>query len=220
MNLRQELFKNRDVAYADFQSKLIPNVDREKIIGVRLPVLRKIAKAAAKQNVFPELYYYEELMLFGLITGYADFELKNRIELIDKFVLKIDNWAVCDCACATYKFTEESRPEMWSCILKYKNGGEYEVRFMLVMMLDYFLIDSYVDKVICVISDIRREEYYINMALAWLLSELYVKYKDKALPLIESESLSRAVRNMTIRKICDSRRIDEADKLYLKSIKI
>lgn len=193
MTVREMLFENQDVKYGDFHSKLIPGIDREKIIGVRLPVIRKIAKKAA---------------------------LDERFALLDDFVPLIDNWAICDCCCATYKFTLKNLNEVFNYILKYKDGSEYEVRFMCVMMLDYFLKNEFIAEVLSTLLSLNRDEYYINMAVAWALATAYVNFKDKVNPVLENKVLPAWVHNKTIQKICESYRICDDDKKYLKTLKI
>lgn len=221
MNVREELFKNQDEKYGDFHSKLIPNIDRDKIIGVRMPNIRKIAKAAAKEKAFADTFYYEEKMVKGMVIEYnRKLSLKQRLSLLDEFVPLIDNWAICDCCAATYKFTLKNLDEVFKYILKYKNGSEYEVRFMCVMMLDYFLNEEYIDKVLNILLSIDREEYYINMAIAWTLADAYVDFKDKINEIVINKKLSPWVHNKTIQKICESFRISNEDKAYLKTLKI
>lgn len=221
MNVREELFKNQDEKYGDFHSKLIPNIDRDKLIGVRLPNIRKIAKAAAGKNAFVDTFYYEEKMIKGMIIEYNEnLSLEQRLSLLDEFVPLIDNWAICDCCVSTYKFTLENLDEVWKYILKFKNGSEYEVRFMCVMMLDYFLKEEYIDEVLNILLSIDREEYYINMAIAWTLATAYVDFKDKVNEIITNKKLEPWVHNKTIQKICESFRVSDEDKAYLKTLKI
>lgn len=220
MNLREELFNNQDLSYRDFHSKLVPSIDKEKIIGVRLPVLRKIAKLIANDNVKFDAFYYEEIMIKGMIIGYnKNLTLDERFLLLDDFVPLIDNWGVCDCCASTFKFTLNNLDEVFKYILKYKDGSEYEVRFMCVMMLDYFLKDEYIDSVLDILSSIDREEYYINMAIAWTMATAYVNYKDKIVYVLQEHKLKPWVHNKTIQKLCESYRITKDDKIYLKTIK-
>lgn len=220
MNVREELFKNQDVKYGDFHSKLIPDYDRNEVIGVRLPVIKKIAKKAAKEDADFEVQYYEEKMVKGLLVAYKKISFDERLVELEKFVPLIDNWAVCDCCSSAYKFAKENLDEVWKFIIKYKNGSEYEVRFMVVMMLDYFLIDEYIDRVIDILSIIKRDEYYINMAIAWTLATAYVNYSDKVLNLLKNNVLSQWVHNKTIQKCVESYRLSNEDKTFLKTLKI
>lgn len=221
MNVREELFKNQDIKYGDFHSKLIPNIDRDKVIGVRLPNIRKIAKAAAKENAFVDTFYYEEKMIKGMVIEYNKaLTLEQRFSLLDEFVPLIDNWAICDCCVSTFKFTLKNLDDVWDYILKFKDGSEYEVRFMCVMMLDYFLKEEYIDEVLNILLSINREEYYINMAIAWTFATAYVDFKDKVNDIIKSKKLQPWVHNETIQKICESFRVSNEDKAYLRTLKI
>ena len=220
MDIREELFKNQDTKYGDFHAKLVPNCDRNKIIGVRLPIIKKIAKKAAKENVKPKLEYYEEKMIKGLLISYKKMSFENRMTELENFVPFIDNWAVCDCCVSAYKFVKNNLNEVWNFIIKYKDASEYEVRFMTVMMLDYFLNDEYIDRVIEILSNIKREEYYINMAVAWTFATAYVNYSDKILLLLKNNVLSPWIHNKTIQKCIESYRISDEEKQYLKTLKL
>lgn len=220
MNVREELFKNRDLDYKAFHSKLIPDIPPDKIIGVRVPVLRKIARQAVKENAEVLCEYYEERMIKGFIIGYRKCVIKTHLQELADFIPLIDNWAVCDCACSTFKFTEKNREEIWSFLQPYLSGGEYEIRFAVVMIMDYFLTDNYIDKSLKILSEIKSEYYYVNMAVAWALSTAYVKYENKTLQFIESRKLPIWVHNKTIQKICESYRVEKDKKEYLKTLKI
>ncbi len=221
MNIRKELFKNQDKAYADFHSKLVPAIDKNLIIGVRMPVLRKIAKQAVKEGALLEdSYYYEEKMLAGLMAGYKKCSIEEHLEDLRKFIPLIDNWAVCDCACSTFKFVEKNPQIYWDFIIQYLGKSEYETRFAVVMMMDYYINDEYVDKALEIMTQIKTDEYYVNMAIAWALSVAYIKYEDKALDILNNKTLDAFVHNKAIQKIRESYRVDKAKKDYLKTLKI
>ena len=219
MNVREELFNNQDLEYKAFHSKLVPNISPDKIIGVRIPVMRKIAKQVAKENVEVLTDYYEERMVKGFTIGYKKCDIESRLKELANFIPLIDNWAVCDCSCSTFKFTEKNREEVWQFIQPYLSGGEYDIRFAVVMILDYFLTDEYIDASLEILSEIKSEFYYVNMAVAWALSVAYVKYEEKTLPIIEGKMLAPWIHNKTIQKICESYRVDKAKKEYLKTLK-
>ena len=216
MNVREELFKHQDIKYRDFHKKLIPNIKEEKIIGVRLPVLRKIGKSL-KTCDFP-WDYYEEVMLHGFYIGYARLPLDKRLLLLDEFVPRIDNWAICDCTASTLKFIDKHKEDFLHYLGKYmKSDKEYEIRFATVILLDYYLDDVYFDFSLNYLNSIQSDFYYVNMAAAWALCDAFVKDREKVMPLIENTSLSREIHNMTISKIRDSYRVDKETKDYLKS---
>lgn len=221
MTLREELFKNQDLKYKEFHSKLIPTVNTDEIIGVRIPVLRKIGKRMAKENQDFPIEYYEEKMIKGFIVGYKKYDdIADFLAALSDFVPLIDNWAICDCVCSTLKLTSKNRQAVWNFLMQYKNADEYAVRFMVVMLMDYYLIDDCIDAVIDILKSIDREEYYINMAIAWALSVAFVKYESKVMPLLENRVLSEWIHNKTIQKIRDSYRVSRETKAYLKSLKI
>lgn len=219
MNVREELFKNRDTEYADFHSRLVPNIEREKIIGVRIPVLRKIAKACAAEDCEISNYYYEEIMIRGMKIGYEKCSIEKHLNDLKSFIPLIDNWAVCDCCCATYKFTQKNMTAVWNFILPYLSGGEYEIRFAVVMMMDYFLTDDYIDEVLENLVSLKSDEYYVNMAIAWALSVAFVKYEQKVYKILRENQLPLWVHNKTIQKIRESNRVTKEIKEDLKTLK-
>lgn len=219
MDLREELFQNQDLQYKAFHKKLIPTVDEDKIIGVRIPVLRKIAKKLA-DNDFP-WDYYEEIMLHGFYIGYAKLSFDERLSLLDAFVPEIDNWAVCDCVSSTLKFVNKNQAAFLDYIKKYMaSSQEYEVRFAIVILMEYYIDDAHIDFTVDYLKNIKSDYYYVNMAAAWALSVAFVKYREKVLPLIENGVLSKEIHNMTISKIRDSFRVDKETKAYLKTLRV
>ena len=218
MNVREELFNNQDLKYKEFHSKLVPSIDDSKIIGVRIPQLRKIGKALADNDFAWD--YYEEVMLHGFYIGYSKLPYEDRLTLLNEFVPKIDNWAVCDCVCSTLKFVNKNKAEFLHYLKKYMDSDrEYEIRFALVMLMDYYIDDEYSDFAVEYFKIINSDYYYVNMAAAWALSVAFVKYREKVLPLIENNALTKEIHNMTISKIRDSFRVDKETKAYLKTLR-
>lgn len=220
MDLRQELFRNQDLTYKEFHKKLIPTVDDNLIIGVRIPVLRKLARQAYKENAYNPCEYYEEIMLKGFTLGLKKCSLQEHIDDLKSFVPLIDNWAVCDCCCSSFKFTGKNPDEMYDFIVSYIGQSEYETRFAVVMLMDYYLTDGYIENVLDILSNLESDYYYVNMAVAWALSVAFVKYTDFVFPIIQSKSLSKEVQNKTIQKIKDSLRVDKETKQNLNIYKM
>lgn len=219
MNLREELFNLQDLKYRDFHSALVPNIDKEQIIGVRLPELRKIGKKLTDNNF--DWHYYEEIMLHGFYIGYAKLSYEERISLLTEFIPYINNWAVCDCVSSTLKFVNKSRSDFLEFLKPYMNSQkEYELRFAVVMLMDYYLDDKYLKFTVDYLSKIKSDYYYVNMAVAWALSVAFVKDSNLVLPLIENYTLEPFVHNKTISKICDSYRVDKPIKEKLKTYRI
>lgn len=220
MNLREELFKAQDLKYKEFHKRLIPNIDENKIIGVRIPVIRKIAKKAFAENAVNALEYYEEIMVYGLTLSFKKCSAKEHMSDLKSFVPLIDNWAVCDTCVSAFKFTNKYKDEMYDFVKAYVGKGEYETRFAVVMLMCYYLDDVHIDEVLTILKRINSEKYYINMAVAWALSVAFVKYRDKTLSVLEEKSLSADVQNKAIQKIKDSFRVSKEDKQLVSFLRI
>ena len=222
-NIREELFNLSDENYKKFHSSLCPGTSN--IIGIRVPILRNLAKEISKGN-FREFLkenenkYYEETMLEGFVIGYAKMELNEKLEYISKFVPKIDNWAICDCTCSTFKFINKNKQEIWKFIQKYlKSNKEFEVRFGVIIMLDYFLTEDYFDDVIKKLDKIKQSDYYVKMAIAWTLQVAYVKNKEKTIKYLKNNNLDDFTYNKAIQKMIESNRISKEEKDSLRKMK-
>lgn len=222
-NLRKELYDLADEEYRKFQISLCPNVN--DIIGVRLPQLRELAKKIAKDNPieFLDKYnpeYYEERMIYGLVIGYMKADFNTRLNYLDKFVPMIDNWAVCDCTCSTLKFTEKNLEDMWEYLKKYINSkNEFEVRFAVIMLMDYYIRDEYVDKVLDIYNNIRVDKYYVKMGVAWAISVIFVKYEKKARNFLSNNKLDNFTFNKSLQKIIESNRVSKEVKDEMRALK-
>lgn len=221
--IKEKLYELSDKKYKEFHSGLCPNTDN--ILGVRIPNLRKLAKEIA-QGDLNEFYknvdnkYYEEIMLQGMCIGYAKIGIEERISLLKEFVPKIDNWAVCDSCCSTYKFTNKNREKMWNFINTYlESKEEFELRFAIIMMMDYYIDDEYIDKVFEKIDKIDSEKYYVQMAKAWLLQVAFVKYEEKTLKYFKNNKLDRFTYNKALQKIIESYRVSEKTKDMIRNMK-
>lgn len=222
-NVREQLFAKQDLKYKEFHSSLCPNVD--KIIGVRVPELRKMAKNIASQNYTQFLdnakdEYYEELVLQGLVIGYAKISIEETFRYLKVFVPKINSWAVCDTTCSNLKITKKHMQKMWEFLEQYINSeNEYEIRFALVMYLDYYLTDEYINKILQNIDKITNKQYYVQMAIAWLISFAYIKQKEKIEKYLLKNNLDKFTQNKAIQKICESYRVSNEEKNKLRKLK-
>ena len=220
MNLREELFKNQDIGYREFHRRLLPGYTAREIIGVRLPVLRKLAKQALKENAENRCEYYEEVMVYGLTLGLKKGSAAEHMEDLRPFVPLIDNWAVCDSCCSGFKFTAKYRAEMYDFICSYLGKSEFEYRFAIVMLMDYYLTDDYIDRVLPILAEVRSDAYYVNMAAAWAAAEAYIRFPEKTKPFFEEKRFSAEVQNKGIQKIRDSFRVSKEKKASLGKLKI
>lgn len=225
-NLKEKLFELADEKYKDFQKGLCPNTDN--IIGVRVPELRKLAKKIATENAkdFLKKYepdLYEEKMIYGMIIGYAKISITERIKYLDKFLLMIDNWAVCDVACSTYKFVLENQKEMWQYVMKYINSKkEFEVRFAVVIMMSYYINDDYIDKVLEAYKNVKLDKYYVKMGIAWGISIAFIKYEEKTMAFLKenADKLDKFTYNKALQKITESYRVNKETKNIIKQMKL
>lgn len=223
INLKERLNKLADEEYKKFQSILCPNI--VNIIGVRLPYLRELAKEISKDNPvdFLDKYkcnFYEETMIYGFVIGYMKSDFETRLKYLDKFVPMINNWAVCDSSCTTFKFTNKNLEEMWNYLQKYLNSTEeFELRFLCIMLMDYYVTDEYVEKVLSIYDNIKSDKYYVQMAIAWGISVIFVKYTDIAMNFLKNNKLDDFTYNKALQKIIESYRVNAIIKDKIRKMK-
>lgn len=222
-----ELFDLQDLKYREFHSNLCPGANN--IIGIRIPILRKYAKELISMYPLEELLenigneYYEEIMLKGILIGISKEKNINKLmNYIEKFIREIDNWAVCDTFCAGLKITKKYKKEMWQFIQKYtKSNKEFEVRFAIVMILDYYIEDEYLEKDLKIFNENKNNKYYVQMAIAWAISLCIIKYYDRTVEFLKSDKckLDKFTFNKSIQKAIESYRISSEEKGVLRSLK-
>ena len=220
--ITDRLFELQDTGYRDFQSRLMPDVPKEKVIGVRTPALRKLAKelagteeAAAFILQLPHKYYEEDNLHTFLICEMKDYD--DCMAEVEQFLPYIDNWATCDCF--TPKVFKKHREEVYEKIKQWLGSAEtYTVRFGIVTLMDYLKTD-FEKQMLSLVADIRSEEYYINMATAWYFSMALVWQCNAALPYLTEERLDKWTHNKSIQKATESRQIDDKTKEYLRTLK-
>ena len=209
-----------DSEYRSFMQKLLPGVSN--LIGVRIPELRRFAKKEAKEN--PKLIldslnyveYFEEILLYGMVIGYADLSLKERADYLNNFIPYIDNWSVCDSTISTCKFMKNDR-EFWFRFIKDQimNGSEYHIRFGVVCIKNYFIKDEFIDRSIHILKNIQTNQYYAQMSIAWTICEIYFHYENRVLNLFNGKELDQTILKMTIQKIKESQRGNSESKKRL-----
>lgn len=223
--IKNKLFELADEKYKEFHGGLCPGVNN--IIGVRVPVLRNYAKELVKKYSLEELWnqiddeYYEEIMLKGMIIGLSK---KENIDVvfnyIKQFVPKINNWAVCDVFCGGLKITKKYKEEMWNFIQTYiKSEKEFEIRFAIVMILDYYIEEEYLKKDFEIFDSITNKDYYVQMAIAWAVSICLIKHYDKTVQYLRNCKLDKFTFNKSLQKAIESYRISNDKKEILKIMK-
>ena len=220
----ERLYKEADKEYRDFNKKIMPDAD--KMLGIRMPVLHKIAKEIYKNGNWQEFLkiekciYWEELMLQAMLISEIKSEPNVILKYVKDFIPKLTGWGVCDCFCGGLKFTKNNKKLVWDFIQPYfKSNGEYEKRFAYVMLLTYFCDEDYIDESLKQIDKFKDERYYAKMAVAWALSICYIKNPEKTQKYLSVSKLDKWTYNKGIQKICESLRIDKKTKNFLKTLK-
>ena len=222
--IKKELLSMQDKEYKAFHSKLMPTINPDTIIGIRVPVLRSFAKRLSKEadinnflNELPHQYYEENNLHAFLIEQIKDFE--TCISEVNKFLPYIDNWATCDSL--RPKCFGKNREKLICYVYNWlKSNKTYTVRYAIEMLMLYFLDEDYKIDYSDTISAIKSDEYYINMMIAWYFATALAKQWEKIIPYIENYRLDEWIHNKTIQKAIESYRITAEQKEYLKNFKI
>lgn len=224
MNVKAQLLELAEPSYQEFSSRLLPGTTN--ILGVRLPILRKIAKQIAKENWREFLkqndeVYFEEVMLKGMVIGYTkDASVFEIMQYIKNFVPKIDNWSVCDSFCSGLKITKKHQQQFWPMITSYlSSDNEFEVRFGIVMMLNYYVDNKYVVDTLNHLEQVNHSGYYVRIAIAWAISVCYVQYPNLTLSYLKESQLDTFTYNKALQKICESLKSDQKTKELMKQLK-
>ncbi len=222
--IKKELFDMQDTAYGEFQCKLMPTVEKDSVIGVRTPELKKYAKVIAKRIDADEFLhdlphkYYDENQLHGFILC----EMKDYdkcMEEVNRFLPYVDNWATCDTMLP--KVFKKHHTELLEQIsIWLKSDKTYTLRFGIKMLMNHFLDEDFALEYPTMVSKIRSDEYYVNMMIAWYFATALAKQYDAVLPFIEKRTLDVWTHNKSIQKSVESYRITNEQKEYLKSLKI
>ncbi len=221
--IRQDLFSMQDLKYKEFHGSLCPDMDN--IIGVRIPKLREYAKELYKCNNLKDIKiedkYYEELVIQGILIGFqTKAPIEEVIKQVEEFIPKINSWAVCDTFCAGLKITKKYQTEMFKVIKEYlKSTQEYQVRFAIVMLLNYYINDQYIDQVLQILDNVKLDKYYVQMANAWAISICLIKYYNKTLDFLNTTKIDDFTYNKGIQKAIESYRITDEQKEYLRTLK-
>lgn len=208
-----------DKKYKEFNEKLFnENINS---IGIRMNILKDIAKKIDKKTIRVfKFKYYEEKMIYGLYLGYLKIPFKDVLKEIDDFIIYNDNWAINDSTCSNLKIFKKNLNEGFIFINKYLKSKEpFKIRFALVLLLDYYINEEYIDKILNICNTISNDNYYVKMANAWLISMCYIKYQKKTYNFLLNNKLDDFTINKAISKIKDSYRVSKEDKLILNVLK-
>lgn len=224
-NIKDILNEYIDEKFKDFTSALIPGA--RPILGVRVPILRKLAKEIAEgdwQTYLREATEdsYEEVAIKGFVIGYAKAELEVLLPYIAEHIEKINDWSLCDGFCSNLKVIEKHREEFLEFLLPYaKIDDEFKQRVVAVMLMTYYLTDEYIDMTLKVLNNLKNEKYYCKMAVAWAIATAWAKQREKTYyyMLDGNNTLDDWSYNKAIQKMLESYRVSDEDKVMLRKMK-
>ena len=209
--------------FADFQRKLIPGTG--KLIGIRTPELKKIAKEIAKGDVESFLStarheYFEETMMCGFVIGCAKKEIGEIMAMVRNFVPRINNWAVCDQFCGALKITKKEKEAFLPFLLQYRESPHaYELRFLAVMLMNYYLDEMNLPLLFEIFDEIKHDDYYVKMAVAWAISVCLIKFYEESLCYLQTSELDDFTFQKGLTKAVESYRISPERKEMLKEMR-
>lgn len=220
--IKKYLYENIDLKYKEFSKSLLPS--DTNILGVRLPLLRKLAKEISLgdyswylENASDDTF--EEIMLQGMVIGNLKTSFEVITNYIDKFIPKINNWSVCDSFVSSLKITKKYKKEMFEYIRKYSFSSEYGTRFMLVMFTNYYVDIDYLPSIFNIINSFEIKDYYVKMAVAWLLSICYINYEELTIKYLKKCKLDAFTYNKALQKITESKRVSLDKKKEISNMK-
>lgn len=220
--VREQLNELAEEKYRIFTSSLTPG--KENILGVRIPILRKLAKKLLKGDWRTSLAMItddtmEEVVLQGMIIGGSNVDVEEKLRLAADFIPKIDCWVVCDTFCGGFKIASNYPERVWDFLQPYLNSErEYEIRFGVVMLL-YYMTPDYLPKAFAQFDRIKHDGYYAKMAVAWVLSMYYVTMPELTMEYLKKNELDNFTYNKSLQKIVESLRVDKETKEMIKSLK-
>ena len=221
--VKEFLLANKDQKYRDFTLPLIPNIDEKTFIGVRLPIIKKYAKEIDKEtkNEFlaslPHVYHEENILHAFILSFIKDYD--EFISLVDKFLPYVSNWSTCDTICN--KNLTKYKDKLIKEIYKWLKSKElYRVRYAVKCLMNYFLDDDFKDEHIQKVLEVKLDDYYVRMMIAWYLATGLAKRYDDFIKYIEEKKFDTFTHNKTIQKAVESYRVSDEHKTYLKSLKV
>lgn len=218
------LFELQDLKYRDFQCKLMPTVEPETVIGVRIPQLRKLAREFSKTpeseeflKILPHKFYEENNLHGFLIETMKDYD--KAVRALDAFLPHVDNWATCDII--RPKVFKKHLPELLEQIKVWiESDWTYTIRFAIAMLMSYYLDEHFKPEYLELVAGVSSTEYYVHMIIAWYFATALAKQYEAALPYIEQHRLAPWTHNKAIQKAIESYRITDEQKKYLRELRV
>jgi 3-methyladenine DNA glycosylase AlkD len=211
--------------YKNFSLKLLPK--DTNLIGVRIPLIKNLAKQLIKENTINKylneplenLIYQEEKMLYSLLIAYSKIDKNEKLQYIKNYVAQIKNWSECDTFCAALKDVKQDQNFFFNNFYDYhKSKSEYEIRFFYVISLNYFINDKYLLSILDLIKNQKYVGFYDKMAVSWFLATAYNKYPKLIEDFLINENLDNFILKKSINKICDSYQVKKEAKIHLRKL--
>jgi len=224
VSIQSRLFELQDLKYKDFQCKLMPTVPPDTVIGVRTPILRKLAKELSKVpktveflKLLPHKYYDENNLHVFLVENIMDYG--EAVAAVDAFLPYVDNWATCDLM--NPKVFKRHRQELLTELQRWISSDRtYTIRFGIEMLMSHYLDEDFLSEYPKWVAGIRSEEYYVNMMIAWYFATALAKQWEAIIPYLEQNRLDKWTHNKTIQKAVESYRITEEQKVHLRLLRM
>ena len=217
--------REAEEGYRNFSASLLPEMPKERILGVRLPKLRKLAAVIVKEGCQEYLAeepgcLFEEVMLRGMVIGAVGGSFEETSGRIRDFLPYIDNWSVCDSFCSSLEGTKEYPEKMWPLLLECLQSEEtYTIRFALVMMLQYYVSEKYRKQALDLLEHMRSGEYYVRMAAAWAVSIYYIHFPEEVMEWLEHCDLEEDTWRKALQKILESRQVSPEEKDKIRKLR-
>ena len=234
MNLTKELWTKKE--YQEYVKYLISLKDdknkkfsekliftKYEILGLKIPQERDIAKLIVKGNYqsfldVAELKYYEEIMIYGFVIAYTK-DLNILDKYLDKYISLVDNWSLCDSFTSSLKILKKNNEYFNKAKKLALSNKEYHIRIGLTIILFQYVNENNLEEIFNILDNLKLDTYYVNMAAAWLLCDLFIKHRDETLEYIKHTKVNNFIFNKFISKCSDSYRVSKEDKKYLKTLK-
>lgn len=223
IDVTAELERLAEPQYAAFAGKLLPGTAH--ITGVRLPALRRLARRIAKGDWASYLDAapndtFEQIMLQGMVIGAIDAPPQVVLAYVEAFVPKIDNWSVCDSFCTSLKLARRQPQLVWEFLQPYlRDPRPFFARFGVVMLLMYYIDAPHLPRVLALLEQVRIDDYYVKMAVAWAASMCYAAFAQQTHAWLAGAQLDPFTRNKTIQKICESRQVSPEQKQLARALR-
>ena len=221
--IRDYLLANQDLKYRDFTLPLIPNIDEKTFIGVRLPVIKKYAKELSEKTresflkELPHQYHEENILHAMILSNIKDYD--EYIAKVDKFLPFVTNWSVSDTLCN--KYLTKHKDKLINKVYEWLKSDElYRVRYAVKCLMNYYLNDDFKEEHIEKVKEVKLDDYYVKMMIAWYLATGLAKNYDSFIKAIEEHQFEPFTHNKAIQKAIESYRVSEEHKKYLKTLKI